>query len=189
MRWLLIATLGRRGRLADPLGHRPGDRPGAGLANMYQTIVALLAALGAMLAGVACAGIAAIHGLTILLETTAGNDRMENWPNVGLFLDWVGDLWFVINTAAVSVALGLGVDWLLPGLLGGASMTVAITVFFVFPVLLLCTLETDSAFLPVSGVVLASLGRHGHRLAGVLLAGRQSAGGRRRDGLLSGRAD
>ncbi len=118
-------------------------------------------ALGAMLAGVACAGVAAIHGLTILLETTAGNDRMENWPNVGLFLDWVGDLWFIFNTAVVSVALGLGLDWLLPGLLGSRETTVAITVFFVFPVLLLCTLETDSPFLPLSAVVFASLGRHG----------------------------
>ena len=38
---------------------------------------------------------------------------------------------------------------------------VAITVFFLFPILLLCTLETDSPFLPVSSVVFASLGRHG----------------------------
>jgi hypothetical protein len=37
---------------------------------------------------------------------------------------------------------------------------IAITIFFAFPILLLCTLETDSPFLPVSAVVFASLGRH-----------------------------
>lgn len=128
--------------------------------NIYQTILAMLAGMGAILAGIGCACVAAIHGLTILLETTAGNDRMENWPNVGLFLDWMGDLWFIVNTAVVSVVLGLCLGWLTADLLETRDMAVAITVFFVFPILLLCTLETDSPFLPVSTVVIASLWRH-----------------------------
>ena len=140
---------------------------------MYQTIVAMLAALGGHRSrDWAARAVAAIHGLTILLETTAGNDRMENWPNVGLFLDWIGDLWFMINSAAVSVALGLGLNWLLPGLLGTRETMVAITVFFVFPILLLCTLESDSPFLPVSSVVFASLGRHGIAWLAFYAAGR-----------------
>jgi hypothetical protein len=160
MQWLLIAiwatAAGWLAHTANNMGiEHPLDQ-----ANIFQTIVALLACLGALIAGAGCAAVAAIHGLTILLETTAGNDRMENWPNVGLFLDWIGELWFLINTAVVSVALGLGLAWLLPGLPAARGVTVAITVFFTFPVLLLCTLETDSPFLPVSTVVFASLGRH-----------------------------
>ena len=161
MRWLLIALWAA---VAGSLAHLAitlGIDQGLGEGNMCQTIAAMLAAIGATLVGMCCAAVASIHGLTILLETTAGNDRMENWPNVALFLDWAHDLWFVFNAAAVSVMLGLGLDWLLPGLLGQSGATVAVTVFFVFPVVLLCTLETDSAFLPVSTVVLASLGRHG----------------------------
>jgi hypothetical protein len=177
MRWLLIALWAivagglTRAAFAMGIGQTLGE------ADMYQTIVALVSTLGAILAGVGCAGVTAIHGLTILLETTAGNDRMENWPNVSLFLDWVGDLWFIFNTAVISVALGLGVNWLLPGLLGAREFTVAITVFFVFPIFLLCALETDSPFLPVSTVVLVSLGRQGiawlafYLQAGSLLAG------------------
>ena len=89
-----------------------------------------------------------------LLETTAGNDRMEDWPNVGLFLDWIGELWFLINTAAVSVMLGLGLDWLLPNLPVLRAITVAITVFFAFPVLLLGALEnTLFSGLPLLGLV------------------------------------
>jgi hypothetical protein len=161
LRWLLIALWAA---LAGGLIHAAlamGITEGLAEANIYETIVAMLAGLGAVLAGLACAGVAAIHGLTILLETTAGNDRMENWPNVTLFLDWVGDLWFIFNTAVVSVALGLGLAWLAPDLIVSRETTVAVAIFFVFPVLLLCVLETDSPFLPLSTVVLASLGRHG----------------------------
>ena len=161
MQWLLIAMWAAVAGWLTRSAIAMGIDQGLGGGSIYQAIVALLSALGAMMAGVACAGVAAIHGLTILLETTAGNDRMENWPNVGLFLEWIGDLWFIINTVAISIALGLGLNWLLPGLLGPREVTVAVTVFFLFPILLLCTLETDSPFLPVSSVVLASLGRHG----------------------------
>jgi hypothetical protein len=160
-RWLLIAFWAVAAGWLTHSAIALGVQEGLGAGNIYQTIVALLAGLGAVLAGVACAAVASIHGLTILLETTAGNDRMENWPNVGLFLDWVHDLWFIVNTAAVSLLLGWGLDWLLPNLLGVPGAAAAIAVFFVFPILLLCALETDSPFLPVSGVVLASLGRHG----------------------------
>jgi len=161
MRWLLIAiwaaAAGWLAHTAMALGIDQVLSPD----SMHPTIIAMLAALGAMIAGLACTGVAAIHGLTILLETTAGNDRMENWPNVGLFLDWVGEVWFVFNAALVSVVLGLGLGWLLSGLLPAREVTVGITVFAAFPILLLCTLETDSPFLPISTVVFASLWRHG----------------------------
>jgi hypothetical protein len=161
LRWLLIAIWATAAGWLIYKARELGINNQLGGANLHHTLAASLAALGAMIAGLGCAGIAAIHGLTILLETTAGNDRMENWPNVGLFPDWVGQLWFIFNTAIVSVALGLGLDWLLPGLLASQEWTVAVTVFFLFPVLLLCALETDSPFLPVSAVVFASLGRQG----------------------------
>ncbi len=160
MQWLLIAIWAAAAGWLTRSAIALGIKQGLGDVSMYQTIVAMLAAMGAIIAGVGCAAIAAIHGLTILLETTAGNDRMENWPNVGLFLEWIGQLFFVINPVVITVALGLGLDWLLPEVLGSREMMVAVTVFFVFPILLLCSLETDSPFLPVSTVVLGSLGRH-----------------------------
>jgi hypothetical protein len=174
MRWLLIALWATATGWLTYATNALGIGQSLGNADMYQTIVALMSALGAILVGVACEGVAAIHGLTILLETTAGNDRMENWPNVSLFLDWIGDLWFIFNSVAISVALGVGLAWLLPG---ARDTTLAITVFFAFPIFLLCTLETDSAFLPLSGVVFASIVRHGipwlafYLQAGSLLAG------------------
>ena len=159
LQWLLIAIWAAAAGWLTHAALAMGIGQPFGEANMYQAILAILAALGAVIAGVGGAGIAAIHGLTILLETASGNDRMENWPNVSFFLEWIGNLFHIFNSAALSVVLGLGLDWLLPNLLGAREITVAITVFFLFPIFLLCTLETDSAFLPVSSVVLASLGR------------------------------
>ncbi len=161
MRWLLIAVWATVAGWLAHVAAAMGIDQAFGADSMHHTFVAILAALGAVVTGVACAGVAAVHGLTILLETTAGNDRMENWPNVGLFLDWVSELWFLFNAALCSVALGLSLNWLLSGVFPAREVTLAITVFFAFPILLLSTLETDSPFLPVSTVVLASLGRHG----------------------------
>jgi hypothetical protein len=161
MRWLLIAAwatvAGWLTRWAVDLGIGQSFVE----ANIYHTIVALLAAFGAIVTGGACASIAGIHGMTILLETTAGNDRIENWPNVSFFLDWIGQLWFLFNTVVVSLFLGFGFHWLLADILGSRLYTVTVVVFFAFPLLLLCTLETDSPFLPASAVVFASLGRNG----------------------------
>ena len=50
------------------------------------------------------------------------------------------------------------VNWLLRG---EYPVVVAAVFFFVFPILLLAELESDSAFLPVSRLVLASLWRCG----------------------------
>jgi hypothetical protein len=157
LQWLLIAIWATIAGWMINVSIGLGIHQALGEADLYHMIVALLAALGAMIAGSCCVGIAGIHGLTILLETTAGNDRMESWPNVGMFVDWIGQLWFLFNSGLVGVLLGLGLDWLLPG---QREVTTALTVFFTFPILLLCTLETDSPFLPVSGVVFASLVRH-----------------------------
>ncbi len=188
MQWLLIAlwamAAGWLTHSAIVLGI---DQPLGG-ASMYQTIVASLSALGAVLAGVGCTGVAAIHGLTILLETTAGNDRMENWPNVCLFLDWIGDLWFMINTAAVSVVLGLGLAWLMPGLLGVARVDGRHHGFLPVPDPSAMHLGDRLAVLAGFERRLSQPGAARHRLAGVLPAGRQFAGSSGRAGLLSGSA-
>jgi hypothetical protein len=156
-RWLLISTWAAttfwlvRSALAWGIGS-----PLSG--NLYTEILALLTAMGAVLFGTASAAVAAIHGLTILTETSAGNHRIECWPNVAMFVEWAGDVFYIVNAAALSVAPGFALGWLVPGarvpIIGG-------TVFVLFPILLLCELEANSAFLPVSGLVLASFRRHG----------------------------
>ncbi len=53
-------------------------------------------------------------------------------------------------------ALACALEWLLPG---GKAVAIAAAAFLLFPFLLLCELESGSAFTPASGLVLASLWR------------------------------
>jgi hypothetical protein len=129
-----------------------------GVGNMYSAVAGTLTGLGAAIFGTGCVCVAAIHGLTILTETSAGNDRIETWPNLGLFLEWLGNLFYVVNAAMLCVALGFGLDWLMSG---ARPIVIGAVTFFLFPILLLCELEAGSAFLPVSGPVFASLWRRG----------------------------
>jgi hypothetical protein len=157
LRWLLIALWAMlAGWLANAaLGN---SRP-IGELGIVRGFTGLLAAVGAIITGICCVAVAAIHGLTIVLETTEGNDRMENWPNVGLFVDWIGQVWFIVNTATVSVLLAMGTAWLLDGLRAPREIILAIVIFISFPIFLLCALESDSPFLPVSKAVFVSLRR------------------------------
>ena len=118
----------------------------------------VLAGLGAIVFACVFAVLAAIHGLTIVTETSAGNDRIESWPDLGLFLNWVGNLFYVFNAAVLCLALAQLLNWLVPG---AHAAIVGVTTFLLFPILLLCELEANSAFLPVSRLVFTSLWRQG----------------------------
>jgi len=133
-----------------------GAGPAAGneMALFGGVLAGVLAGLGAMIFGLVFAALAAIYGLTIVTETSAGNDRIESWPNAGLFLEWLGNLFYVFNAAALCVALAVALDWVLPG---ARAALIGITTFFLFPFLLLCELESNSAFVPASALVLATL--------------------------------
>jgi len=93
--------------------------------------------------------------LAVVVDTAAGNDRVENWPE-GMFLDWLGDAFYVINALAVSVLPGVAAGWLLGASRAGV-LSVAISIFCVFPIVLLSMLEWGSAVKPLSGRILGSL--------------------------------
>ncbi len=162
MRWVLISVwallAGLLMQLAFGLGIGGQLPAGDALAVSGSVVAGVLMGLGAVVFGMICLGVAAIHGLTILTETSAGNDRIESWPNLGLFLDWIGQLFYIFNATALCVAFGVLVNWLLRG---GHPAIIAVAIFFLFPILLLAELESDSAFLPVSHLVTTSLWRNG----------------------------
>lgn len=162
-RWLLISAWAIAALWLARLCVQWGTAaPGAGgdMSAFGSVIASVLTGFGALIFGAVCAAVAAIHGLTILTETSAGNNRIEDWPNLGLFLDWFGHVFYVFNAAALSAALACGLDWLLPSSHGAV---IGIVEFFLFPFLLLCELEANSAFMPVSRLVFESLWRQGRR--------------------------
>jgi hypothetical protein len=161
-RWIFISVMAIiplwLAGVALALGIGGGGSAGNEVGAFAGAVAGVLAGMGAVVFGVVFAALAAIHGLTILTETSAGNDRIECWPNIWLFLDWIGNLFYVFNAAVICVALACGLGWLVPG--ARAAVT-GLTVFFLFPLLLLCELEANSAFMPVSGLVFATLWRCG----------------------------
>ena len=84
--------------------------------------------------------------------------RSKNWPDV-VWLDWIGDSFYLISRASPgSAAIGFGATWLCGGV-GGPLMLVFIplALYLLFPIMLLSTLEMQSPILPISPVVLRSI--------------------------------
>ena len=141
--------------VANAIG-RSSPAAGGAMSSFGIVIGSVLTGLGGIVFGAVFAALASIHGLTILTETAAGNDRIESWPNIGLFLEWFCNLFYVINAAALSAALACALGALVPPARGAV---IGVVEFLVFPFLLMSELEANSAFMPVSQLVFASLWR------------------------------
>ncbi len=97
--------------------------------------------------------------LSVLRDTADGYHQIENWPEP-VFLDWIGEFFFLTNSLAVSVLPGLAIRGALefaegPAWLSGLSVPASL--LLVFPVSLLAMLETNSALNPFSLPVWRSL--------------------------------
>ena len=120
-------------------------------AMLLAGVTAVLVLIWAVVALVSC--------LSILRDTAEGYDQIENWPEP-LFLDWIGEFFFLTNSLAVSVLSGLAVgnalklagaaDWLI-------GLSVPVSLLLLFPVSLLAMLETNSTLNPFSLPVWRSL--------------------------------
>ena len=100
--------------------------------------------------------IASAQYLAILRDTADGCHEIENWPEA-MFLDWLGDAFYLINSLALSVIAGLGIARVLhlAGLVSWPG--VPATLLILFPILLLAFLEMDSPLNPMSLPVWRSL--------------------------------
>jgi DNA-directed RNA polymerase subunit RPC12/RpoP len=117
--------------------------------------------------------------LRILSETANGVDRIEEWANQD-FVEWAFEALYLVNSFVLSVLVGWGVESLAARLPAGCGM--AVSVFVLFPILLLSMLETGTVMNPVSPAVLGSLASRWwvwggfYLLAGLLAAGVAAAG-------------
>ena len=96
--------------------------------------------------------------MTVLHETAAGCDAIEDWPGA-VFLDWMGDSVWLFCAMCMSVVPGAALAWLLgyAGVLTAKRCSVAVSIFFVFPIMLMSMIETNSIFGMVSWPVLRTL--------------------------------
>ena len=113
---------------------------------MYGTVV-LLGAIFVVVLSANC--------LSILLDTAAGNDRIENWPS-DVFLDWMGDCLYVVAGLAVSIMPGGLAASLISGGYAWGVVGLA-SALLLFPIVLLSMLEADSPLTPLSSRVMRSM--------------------------------
>ena len=100
--------------------------------------------------------IAFVSCLSILRDTADGYHQIENWPEP-LFLDWIGEFFFLTNSLAVSMLSGLAIGSALEPAGVERGLSVSVTMLLVFPVSLMAMLETNSALNPFSLPVWRSL--------------------------------
>jgi len=140
----------------------------------------LAAATGAILSLSAVAAIC----LAVLTESSEGNDRLYNPPGP-LFLDWMGDVFYLVFPAVLAMApwwlLCVALQQELPREAQGLVMFVGW--LFTFPLLLLSSLENGSFMEPFSFRIFGSVSkRPGHWLlfvveSAVIVGGTLAAAG------------
>ena len=104
--------------------------------------------------------------LAVLTESSEGNDRLYNPPGA-VFLDWMGEVFYLVFSAALAMAPG----WLLCQVLKQElafefqAILMLVGWLFTFPLLLLSSLENGSPMEPFSHRVFGSVTkRPGHWL-------------------------
>ncbi len=93
--------------------------------------------------------------LTLLQETAAGCDQIEDWPDN--FLDYLLQGFVIVVAGAVAVGLSVGLDRLATDAGMPRGIALAAGTFLLFPLLLLCILETGLPFMPFSVPILRSV--------------------------------
>lgn len=98
----------------------------------------------------------------ILQDTSYGMDEVESWPDLN-FLDWFGEMLYIVSSLFVSVIVPAFVLGNASGASDVAYWTTVIVVgscglIFVFPFLLLSTLESGSPINPLSRPIQRSVG-------------------------------
>ncbi len=125
---------------------------------MLNPIAAIPFFFGAVAAAILSLSAIGAFCLAVLTESSEGNDRLYNPPGP-VFLDWMGEVSYLIFPAALAPApwwlLCMALQKELPP--GAPSLLIAVGWLFTFPLLLLSSLENGSAFEPFSFRIFGSV--------------------------------
>lgn len=130
------------------------DQTGVGLGYLVMAAGMLYAIGFVSVVAVALSFWISSSALKIVTETANGVDRIEQWASED-FVDWLFEALYLVNSVVLSLMVGWGIQALAPRL--PADLTVGVSMFVVFPILLLSMLETGSAMNPISPALLKSL--------------------------------
>ena len=114
--------------------------------------------MGLMIGGIFFAALVVIYGFAIMQSIANQNDSVSAWPEADPGA-WADDLVFAISAAAMAG----GPIWLLITIVGGASMlgfaATLLSIFALFPFIILSMLDMRSIFVPFSPEVARSVSK------------------------------
>lgn len=144
-RWLLLSLGATVGLSCVALALSISSGPVAGLENAPAFVGGMMLFGIAVMVWLVCVVPMSAACVAIIEDTSEGNDAIQSWPDP-MFVDWMFDSFFFVNSLVVSMLAGLAAVKLFDaaGLPGGHTLT--ITVLVLFPILLLSTLEGGSAW-------------------------------------------
>jgi DNA-directed RNA polymerase subunit RPC12/RpoP len=94
--------------------------------------------------------------LPVVTDTAAGNARVEAWPDP-VWKEWAAQLMYVSFLGFASIVVGYGVGRLAGTFTTWDGWAGLSATFLIFPVILLSSLEANSAFVPLTTPILRSL--------------------------------
>jgi len=155
-RWLGLSLGALLVSYVVALAIKIGSVPAAGIAAVGHFMVCMLFSGTSFVLAAIWVAVASAYCLAIIRDTAEGNDQIVNWPD-DMFLDWLGESFYVINSLVLCMLIGLtsaeAVDF--SGVLGWLGPPICC--FALFPLMLLSMLETDSPLRPFSLPVWQSL--------------------------------
>jgi hypothetical protein len=98
----------------------------------------------------------AANCMPILVETAAGNDRIEGWPEP-VMKEQAVDLVYLAFLLIVVEVLSFFLGQILGVLIGPAWLVSLVLLFLLYPIILLSSLEANSPFVPLTMPILNSL--------------------------------
>ena len=99
---------------------------------------------------------AAASCLPVLIDTAAGNDRIETWPEPN-WKEWALQLIYISYIGIVAEVLSYIVGQVCAILTGSPWIASVVALFILFPVVLLSALEANTLWVPFTAPILKSL--------------------------------
>jgi hypothetical protein len=130
-----------------------------GGASGYSGIVLAFFALPAIWIGIWTLSYAAACWLVVVEDTAAGNQRIENWLPQN-WREWVLQAAYLVYVVSLALVAGHGAGKLVELAGGEYAWGFGPTAWLLFPVIVLSSLESISAWVPISGPIVRSLMTH-----------------------------
>ncbi len=105
-----------------------------------------------------CLASAAACAVTIVTESSEGNNRVMQWPGINP-IDWMGESGYLLVGASAAAAPGYIVARVFSAEGSVIAIAMGVSAWLLFPIMHLSTLEASSPFSLVMPGVLGSLGR------------------------------